>query len=534
MKTAVLILGLLQLSVKTQAYITHKYCLIQPQEQETELIPDDTTGAIFFDDFSTGLGDHWHGDVRSFTATGGRLYLAEQATAPVSLSTPSPRLRNTVWEAGVQVDGGLSTSNYIRFYLTSTHHALREPQYGYQLQIDGTEEGHIYRLWRQNDRTRLIIMQSAVIPNPDERFRARVRVTCDSNGYWQILTDENDLGTFAAVPNADGNTMVNDDFYTAGGYAGYFINFSPTRRQHFKLDYMLIKPLDPAADSMMPGEPQPNDVLINEILSNPKKGGVDFVEIYNYSDKTIDLQQITVASVNSNGLTGSRRTITDKPILLYPNEYKVLTTDPATLKQHYPNGDFNTFIETPTLPNFNNETGGVILYSDSQTIDSLFYTAAMHSPFITDHKGISLERRHFSEPSHAYGNFRSAAASAGGATPGYRNSHGMGEVIEETVYFTSKTFSPDNDGFEDQLEINYHFPESGFMASIDIYSDKGRLVKRLQRNQSMAVRGTITWDGLSDTNERLPIGIYVAVIDIYHEKGMRKVYRKSFVLAARL
>src|SRR5690606_614762 len=130
----------------------------------------------------------------------------------------------------------------------------------------------------------------------------------------------------------------------------------------------------------------PQDVLINEILSNPKPGGVEFIELYNYSNKTIDLQQLEIASVNANGVTGSRRSVASHSILLLPNEYKVLTPDPETLKQHYPNGMSETFMETPNLPNFNNERGGVVLYAGDVMIDSLFYTPDMRSPFLADPK----------------------------------------------------------------------------------------------------------------------------------------------------
>lgn len=279
---------------------------------------------------------------------------------------------------------------------------------------------------------------------------------------------------------------------------------------------------------------QPGELLINEILSNPKPGGVDFVEIYNHSDRAIDLRQVSIASVSSAGRPNSARAITTRPTLIEPHGYCVLTTNPAVVKRHYPAGGSALFVEMLNLPNFNNETGGVVLYRGLSVIDSLFYTPAMKSPFITDHRGISLERQQFAAATLAPGNFHSAATSAGGATPGYANSRAPTGVTESDFALVSKTFSPDGDGYEDRLEINYRLPESGFMANIEIFDDKGRLVRRLQRNQLMATQGTITWDGLSDTNQRLPMGIYIAAIELYHTKGIRKVYRKSFVLAARL
>ncbi|MFC3198492.1 gliding motility-associated C-terminal domain-containing protein [Parapedobacter deserti] len=503
-------------------------------DEATKLVPDDTSGATFFEDFSYRFPDGWHGDVPLFTTIDARLRLAERATGPASVSIGSERLHNTVWEIGIQVHGTLSASNYMRLYMTAGQGSPTAGQYGYHLQIDGTPAGHRYGLWRQHGHTRSLILQSAVIPSQQARFRARVRVVRDTDGYWQVLTDEHDTGTFTLITDVIGNSTVKDATYTIGQHVGYFVNFSPMRRQDFILDYLLIKPFDRNADSVKPDVPQPEEILINEVLSHPRPGGVDFVELYNNSAKTVDLRHISVAHVNSRGEAGPKRKVTDIPILFHPNEYKVLTINPNILKEHYPNGDFNTFVGVTAFPNFNNENGGVVLYYEDKMIDSLFYTPAMQSPFSSSHQGVSLERQHFSWPTLAPGNFRSAATSVGGATPGYRNSTNPVEPAEDAVFLTSKTFSPDNDGFEDQLEINYHFPAAGFVATVDIYNDKGLLVKRLQRNQRMAVHGTITWDGLSDANQRLPVGVYIAVIEAYNETGIQRIYRKSFVLAARL
>ncbi|MGK6352086.1 hypothetical protein [Parapedobacter sp. DT-150] len=526
--------GLLPLLVDMQALQAHSLSLpiTRPGHQETKLVPDDTAGAVFFDDFNNGLR-HWVGDVRSFAISDTRLCLSEQAQLPAAIAVPSARVYNTVWEAGIQVDGTLSTSNYVRLYLVATNESLRGPQQGYHLQIDGTDEGHTYRLWRQNGNTRAIIFESQNIPNTGNGFRARVRIVCTAEGRWQLFADEYDSGAFAAITGKDGTPHVLDTTYTLGGYAGYLVNCSPARRAGYKLDYLLIKVLDPTADSTPPDAAGPNDILINEILSHPTSGGVDFVELYNPSNKAVNLQQIEIASVNTSGVAGSRRAIGEQPIILYPWEYRVLTTNPEAVKRDYPDGDFNTFIEMRNLPDFNNETGGAVLYGGSMTIDSLFYTPAMQSPLIADHRGVSLERQHFSVPTNAPGNFRSAATSTGGATPGYQNSVQEIEADADEIFLTAKTFSPDNDGFEDRLEINYRFGADGFMANMDIYNDNGLLTRRLLRNQSLATQGSVTWDGLSDNHQRLPPGIYIAVIELYKTSGIVKIYRKSFVLAAR-
>lgn len=496
------------------------------------LVPDDTTGALFFDNFSGGLQSGWQGDTTAFEITTDGLLPGRQASPPAYISVASDRTYNTVWEAGIQLDGHLSASNYMRLYLVANSPALTGHHYGYHLQLDGANGKHVYTLWEQNGSTRKSVFQSDSVHNDGSGFRARVRVTRGVHGQWQIFADESGRGAFNTVPGRWRET--DDDKYVTQAYAGYFVNFTPGRRADHRLDYLLIKALDQAADSVTYDKLIPQDLLINEVLSYPKPGGTDFVEIYNFSDKIIDLRRVSIARVNALGAPGSKRPVVDRPAFIAPGEYKVLTRRATTIMQHYPNSRANTFIEVPGLPDFNNETGGVVLYGDSTTIDSLFYNPSMHSPLISVHQGVSLERQQFSVPANAPGNFRSASTAVGGATPGYENSGGNTGVSEETIYLNSKTFSPDGDGFEDALEILYRLPESGFMISVSVYSDGGQLVRRLVRNQSVGTQGTLVWDGRSDTGRLLPVGIYVAIIDLYHPSGESRRYRRSFVLAAKL
>lgn len=498
------------------------------------LVPVDTAGAVFYDDFLKESMDRWLGDTGLFAPDNGVLGLVRHARSPAFVAIPSGHLRNTVWEVGVMAAGSLSATNYLRLYLAATTSSFQEAQWGYHLQIDGTEASHVYRLWRQNGLTRTPIFESNAIPNQQNTFHARIRVVCDTGGFWSIAVDEYDSGSFEILASKSGETSVKDDTYRSGQYSGYFVSFSPARWPDFELDYFLIKRLDQSTSPATSDIPQPGDILINEVLTNPKPGGVDFLEIYNYSGKAIDLSGVSVARVNANGTVGARQPITTHPLLFHPNEYKVLTRQPAIVKQHYPSAADQTMVEMAALPNFNNEVGGVVIYGQQGAIDSLFYTMEMQSPFMVSNRGVSLERQYFSSPTGTFGTFRSAAVTVGGATPGYQNSQYTHEPLKEEVFLTSDTFSPDHDGFEDQLEINYHLPESGFMANIDIYSANGRLVKRLVRHLSVATSGTIYWDGLSEGNIRPPVGMYIAVIEIYNAHGVRKTYRKGFALAARL
>src|SRR5690606_6117115 len=151
------------------------------------LVPDDTAGAVFYDDFLEESMDQWLGDTGLFESDNGLLSLVRHARAPVFVAIPSGHLRNTVWEVGVVAAGSFSATNYLRLYLAATTSSFQEPQWGYHLQIDGTEADHVYRLWRQNGLTRTPIFESNPIPNQQDLFRARIRVVCDTDGYWRIF-----------------------------------------------------------------------------------------------------------------------------------------------------------------------------------------------------------------------------------------------------------------------------------------------------------------------------------------------------------
>src|SRR5690606_673466 len=105
------------------------------------------------------------------------------------------------------------------------------------------------------------------------------------------------------------------------------------------------------------------DILINEILFNPKsKGmenaetdGVDFVEIYNHSSKTVDLQEFDLAHINPDGIVAGHRQVSTTQQLFYPGEYKVLTTQPDIVQAHYPKATRTAFVQMESLPRFNND-----------------------------------------------------------------------------------------------------------------------------------------------------------------------------------
>lgn len=277
------------------------------------------------------------------------------------------------------------------------------------------------------------------------------------------------------------------------------------------------------------------DVLLSEILSNPRTGGVDFVEIYNNTNQIIDLKDLQLANADASGNPASIKNISTSSVYVLPKTYWVLTTNPTIIEQHYEVKFPNQFVQVSSFPSFNNDKGTVILLKGKEELERFAYNESMHIKLLRDGDGVSLERVSFLADVSTANNFKSAAQSVGFATPTYRNSQEEDlNTIKNKVSLTSKTFSPDEDGFEDLLQINYEFVNNGNLATINVYSDKGVLVRKLQRNTSIATAGSFVWDGLNDAGQRCKVGIYLIKFDTFTLTGKMESFKHTCVLATKL
>lgn len=260
-----------------------------------------------------------------------------------------------------------------------------------------------------------------------------------------------------------------------------------------------------------------NDVVINEILFNPKSDVPRFVEIYNRSDQIVNLQ----------GWRLGNRLLAFNPLFLRPKSYSVITTDIEKLSAAYPSAVMENAIELKSLPSHNSKQGIVTLYNGEQLMDSLYYNESMHQPLLRDTRGISLERKSPDKPTNEIGNFHSASTFSEGATPGYENSQSRaGTIMENRMFLSSRTYHVDRSPWF----IHYEFIEENAMLNVRIYDDKGRVVRHLLRNQSVGHVGKIGWDGRNDKEQNVKSGIYIAWLEMYNHLGTRKVFKENFAL----
>lgn len=281
-----------------------------------------------------------------------------------------------------------------------------------------------------------------------------------------------------------------------------------------------------------------NDLVINEIMIDPySTATTDYVEIYNRSEKIIDLKNWVICEFDANKDTlDGFKVITSTNRSLVPGEFALISKSSADVIEHYPTNNQKTFIQISTMPSYPNDEGTVVLLNDSGLIiDRVNYLDDWHHVSIKNVDGIALERLDYERETQNEGNWHSAAKSVDYGTPGLPNSQFFPAAdFNDQVTLEPETFSPDNDGFDDVLNINYEFDQPGYVASVTVYDAEGREVKQLVNNELLAIQGTFTWDGTTNEQTAASTGIYILFFEVFDEKGKTSKFKKVCVLATKL
>ena len=277
-------------------------------------------------------------------------------------------------------------------------------------------------------------------------------------------------------------------------------------------------------------------LIINEVLCNPKDSGVDFVEIYHHGTAAVELSALFLSSADTLSKTViSPKAIHNLPLTLFPGQYLVLSTNSTAIQSQYTCPDLRAFWKMESLPSYNNTDGVVAISNMSlQMLDLLAYNEAeYHFSLLKDFKGVSMERISAALPTQQAMNWTSAAQTVGYASPGYRNSQNgeYGSAVSEFELIPD-LFSPNNDGFDDQMGISYSLDKEGYMGSITVFDAGGRSIRSLLPHTYLAKQGIFIWNGLSDDGSKARTGIYVVVFDLFHPEGRQERLKKACSVAA--
>jgi len=280
----------------------------------------------------------------------------------------------------------------------------------------------------------------------------------------------------------------------------------------------------------LPFPAERNDLIFNELLFNPFIDEPDFLEFYNLSEHPLDLSRLKLASIDTDkGDTSTVVNLYPSQMCLMPGSYIVVTTDPTTLVNRYPESDPERIFKVPSLPSMPDKEGHLLLLTDHlEFIDEAIYTDKMHFSLLAETEGISLEKIRPELPSNESSSWHSAAESVGFGTPGRTNSvynEGI-QGQEETIKLSSTRITPDNDGYEDILELSFSLPTIGNVVSVSIYSETGKLVHKLANNMTMENGAVLFWDGTVSNGRLATSGIYIIHIEILSGNGRREDIKK--------
>ena len=271
-------------------------------------------------------------------------------------------------------------------------------------------------------------------------------------------------------------------------------------------------------------QPYYNDLIINEILSDPPHSeDADYVEIYNRSNKIIDLKNVKIGS-GGDVLPDKAAIAVSDGYQLFPEQMIALCKNRKLTEAHYLPLYPEKLLQCDSLPTYANAEGVVHLTDLSlHPIDRLHYSDDMHYSMLATTDGVALERVHYEGETQNNNNWKSAAANVNFGTPGYVNSqYAEWLSTEDKLRIEPEIFSPDNDGVEDFAEIYCHFSELENRVTVSVYDRQGMLVINLSNNELCGNEARYLWDGTDENGRKMPPALYVVRISYWNLSGKKR------------
>jgi len=281
-----------------------------------------------------------------------------------------------------------------------------------------------------------------------------------------------------------------------------------------------------------------NDLIINEVMFDSPDSSAEYLEIYNRSDKLLDVSGVIFTTRKTDGSLNSGNSI-PALITMLPDSYLALTSDAEKVRTYHACPDGSNLLSTD-WSTLNNESATLVLANSARdTIyDELAYSVKWHHSLIKNPKGVALERINPQLPTQSPQSWHSAASEVNYGTPGYKNSQyreiDSSEKTQKIVWTEPESFSPDNDGVDDICFIRYKTDAGGYVANAMIFNAVGVKVFQLASNILLATEGFLTWDGKTDKGKNANVGIYVLYFELFNPNtGSRKQLKMPIVVSSR-
>jgi len=296
--------------------------------------------------------------------------------------------------------------------------------------------------------------------------------------FYEFTTDIPVIGyttfRYEIEPDEDLNSLNNSD------YSFYNNNYLP-----FVVNEIMYNPAE-SEYNVDEDEPEWIELKINDFIPNLDKiiafVGTDSIEI--------DLQDVEYLLI-----TGSEE-------------------DADSLRILYDLEDIPIFTGIASLSNLGEDIS--IIDFSGNTIENFFYDPDWNDEM----KGVSIERVN----PELLANPSNWGPSVSFCTPGKENSIFV-QLLPHNVELSinPNPFSPFR---SERTIISFELPEKLSKVTVRIFDLKGRLVRKLVDQTLQANKGDLIWDGRNDNGRRLPIGVYIILLEATSRES-EKTYSKT-------
>ncbi len=271
----------------------------------------------------------------------------------------------------------------------------------------------------------------------------------------------------------------------------------------------------------LPYQAQYMDIIFNELMPYVSDGNSKFIELYNNSNFYLDLNRLMLSNRDANNNLKGSKIFCSTSTILSPQQYAVISSDTSAINCPLGINPQSIYI-TATLPSIPASEGALVLTNRSgNVIDEVHYSNSWHHSQLTDLHDISLERINPIASTQASENWNSSASYN---TAGWQNSQTLNlenNELNQLFWLENNTFSPNNDGYQDQLIIHHNLPNTGYTITIDAYTRHGAHICRIADNQLLGTQGYTLWDGTDSNNQTVPAGLYVLMIQTIHPNSSK-------------
>ena len=260
---------------------------------------------------------------------------------------------------------------------------------------------------------------------------------------------------------------------------------------------------------------RPGQVVVSEVMFAPAEGSVEWVEVHNLSDETVNTTgwHIQDATSGSGGLVPS------PGFDVSPGGFAILTSDVAVFRQAYTGVDCAVWAPDrwPRL----NDGGDLVILRDATgvAVDS----AAYPEP-VARYPGRSFERIDPSAAGHDPANWLRCTDSVG-ATPGAANSVSAHDHAEDVAL--SVTPNP----FRESVEIRFSLPVTRAHVNLWVFDRSGRRVASLLEGEPGGSSRRVVWRGTGSTGAPLKPGLYIVILEARSADGHTFRARETVVMA---